>query len=122
MAEAWARELAPTLDVASAGSVPEREVNPHARAVMAEAGVSLEGRTPKGLHEVDLEADVVVTLCDDAAESCPNVRGSTRTEHWGLPDPARAQGTPDEVLEAFRQSRDDIRRRIARLVADLQTE
>jgi arsenate reductase len=62
--------------------------------------------------------DMVVTVCDRAAEACPLFSGSPRVVHWSLPDPASAQGTPERVLVAYRSVRD----RIAGLVRALADE
>ncbi len=95
----------------SAGSVPAERVHDNVVAVLAELGIDVSGRTPHGITQADAEwADVVVTMgCGDA---CPYVPG-TRYVDWELPDPA---GKP---LEEVRALRDDIERRVAELVQEL---
>jgi two-component system phosphate regulon sensor histidine kinase PhoR len=116
MAEGFARELAPSgRRVYSAGTNP-KGVHPLAIEVMKEAGVDISGQRSKGLDEVPMDTiDLVVTLCGDAAESCPLSPANVASMHWPLPDPARANGGADEVLGVFRRIRDDIRLRVQRL-------
>ena len=61
--------------------------------------------------------DLVVTVCDDAAENCPVWLGKGRRVHLGFPDPAKATGSEEEVLAAFRTVRDDIVRQMLELLA-----
>lgn len=112
MSEAWARALGGDRVVAaSAGSRPADAVHDNVVTVMREVGIDLSDRRPQGLDELDVAAfDVVVTMgCGDA---CPYVPG-TRYLDWELPDP-HGQG-----LDAVRATRDDIRRRIADLLDEL---
>lgn len=112
MAEGLARALAPPGTVIwSAGTEPG-SVNPIAIQVMQEAGIDISGHASKSVDSIPLgEADTVVTLC--AEEVCPVVSGEVRRVHWPLPDPGHAP--PDQQLEAFRESRDEIRWRVASL-------
>lgn len=120
MAEAWAKGLSkPDVDSWSAGSEPGETVNPNAVTVMGERGISLEGFFPKGLQAVPAPIDMVVTLCDNAAQSCPTFPGARAVQHWGLPDPADATGDEAQILEVFRASRDDIERRVRELLGRL---
>jgi len=116
MAEGIARALAPRgVQVWSAGSRPTG-VRPEAIAVLAEAGIDISGQSAKAVSEIPAaEVDTVVTLC--AEEECPLFLGKARRLHWGLPDPAAAEGTTEERLAAFRQVRDDLRQRIEMLLA-----
>lgn len=121
MAEAWANFLGnPGVEVWSAGSKPSDAVNPKAALVMLERGIDITGHRPKGVQEVPDDIDLVVTLCDSAAADCPVFAGADRVEHWGLPDPADAVGSDEEVLGVFRNSRDDIERRVTELFERLQ--
>ena len=112
MAEGFARQLLKGWDIWSAGTRPAERVHPLAVQVMAEKGVDISTQYPKTISDVPRPVDVVVTLCGEAAEECPTFPGAGATEHWGLPDPARATGTPEEVLEIFREVRDEIERRL----------
>lgn len=110
MAEHWARHLFDDRVVAaSAGTHPARP-HPIMLAVMEEAGVSVAGARSKHLDELaQSEWDLVVTLCDSAAETCPSLPGSRCTLHRPFPDPARTTGTAAEITDAFRHVRDQIR-------------
>ena len=70
--------------------------------------------------EMIARADYVVTVCGNADQNCPVLPAGTRKEHWPLDDPAAAAGTEDEIMAVFRDSRDDIRRRVADLLERLQ--
>jgi arsenate reductase len=120
MAEGFARRLAPPgVKVYSAGIDP-RGVNPHSIAVMAERGVDISEQWSKGLTAVPVnKADVVVTLCGEAAESCPVLPDPVRRIHWPLADPARAAGSEDEVRAVFRRIRDEIEARVGALMASI---
>jgi protein-tyrosine-phosphatase/N-acetylglutamate synthase-like GNAT family acetyltransferase len=93
---------------ASAGTAPSGEVHPLAVAVLAERGISWEGRRSKGMDEVGGRWDLAITVCDGARESCPVVP-APRHLHWGMPDPAGAG------IEQFR----DVADRLERLIDSL---
>ncbi len=113
MAEGWARKLT-RVRVWSAGSSPAAEVNPRAVKVMREVGIDISRQRPKAVADVPLgDFDTVITLC--AEEVCPLPPSSLRLEHWDLPDPAAASGSEEERDQAFRQVRDELRRRIEAL-------
>ncbi len=112
MAEGIARAMAPpSVKVSSAGSQPST-LNALAVRALAEVGIDISRHASKSVSDVPPEdVDTVVTLC--AEEVCPAWLGRARRIHWGLPDPARAAGTDAERLQAFRDVRDDLRRRLA---------
>lgn len=116
MAEGFARALAPKeTTIFSAGTEP-KTVHPLAIRVMKEVGIDISNQTSKGVEEVHLEKiDLVVTLCGEAAESCPAFPKRTNHLHWPLPDPAMTQGDEREVLQIFRRVRDEIRTRVEKL-------
>ena len=119
MAEGFARHYGGgRLEAFSAGTAP-RPVRAEAVEVMREVGVDISGQRSKGLEDVPQEVDVVVTVCDRAAEACPIFPGSPRMEHWSLPDPAEAQGTPEEVMATYRSVRDEVAERVRALVGEL---
>ncbi len=102
--------------VFSAGTHP-RSVHPLAIQVMAELGIDISetaGHKAKGVEEFAQQPpmDLVVTVCDEAAEECPFFPNARRQEHWGFPDPSAASGTEAERLAVFRQVRDAIATRI----------
>ncbi len=92
----------------SAGTTPGR-VNPHAIQVMKEIGLDISASRSKSLEEFRGETfDHVVTVCDSAKEACPFFPGKNII-HRSFPDPSGVIGTEDEMLQAFRNSRDEIR-------------
>jgi arsenate reductase len=102
--------------VFSAGTHP-RTVHPLAIRAMAELGIDISeqaGHRAKGIDEFEAEPpmDLVVTVCDEAAEECPYFPHARRQEHWGFPDPSAATGTDAERLDVFRGVRDAIATRI----------
>ena len=106
--------------VFSAGTHP-RDVHPLAIRVMAEIGIDISeaaGHRAKGIEEFADQSpmDLVVTVCDEAVEACPNFPGARQQEHWGLRDPSAAIGTEEERLAVFRHVRDMIELRIDQLI------
>jgi len=101
-------------------------LNPNAVKVMGEAGVDISGHLSKHLDELkDIDFDYVVTVCDNAHESCPMFPGETQIVHVGFDDPprlARAAKTEEEGLEIYRRVRDEIRRFVERLPESLKTK
>jgi arsenate reductase len=112
MAEGIARSLAPAdVRVSSAGSKPSR-VNPLAIRALDEIGLDIRSQRSKSVDDVSHQGiDAVVTLC--AEEVCPVFLGKAHRIHWGLPDPAGTGNTDEERLQAFRDVRDELRRRLA---------
>ncbi len=112
MAEGIARALAPaSVKISSAGSQPSR-LNPMAVQALAEIGIDISRQHSKSVSEIPPHGvDAVVTLC--AEEMCPVFLGRALRFHWGLPDPARASGDEQARLDAFRQIRNELRRRLA---------
>lgn len=93
----------------SAGSQPKGEVNPNAVTLLAGLGFDTSGLRSKSWEEfarADAPAfDFVFTVCDNAAgESCPVWPGRPMTAHWGIPDPAAAEGSPADVAFAFKEA------------------
>jgi len=124
MAEGWARKLGGDfLEVQSAG-IERHGQNPRAISVMREAGVDITTQESTRLTEDMLaSADLVITVCGHADDHCPVLPVGVEKEHWPLEDPASAVGTEAEIIDVFRASRDDIRKRVADLVeGQSQTE
>jgi len=113
MAEGWARHLKrEVLDAYSAGIEPHR-LDPHAVAVMAEAGVDIAHHRSKNVAELlDVPFDYVVTVCGHAHETCPTFPAKAKVVHVGFDDPpalARQAATYEEALNCYRRVRDEIR-------------
>jgi arsenate reductase len=121
MAEAFLRYLRPDWQIYSAGTYPAGEVHPLAVRVMSEAGIDISHQRPQSVDSyVSQSFDVVITVCDDARETCPVFTGEVDQRlHIGFPDPARASGTEAEIYTAFRDVRDAIRDRFKILVDEL---
>ena len=105
----------------SAGTHP-RAIHPLAIKAMAELGIDISeqaGHRAKGIEEFESvpPMDLVVTVCDEAAEECPYFPRARRQEHWGFPDPSKAIGSEEEKLAVFRQVRDGIAERIDAFLA-----
>jgi len=120
MAEAWLNSLGRgNVEAFSAGSRPAGYVHPLAVRVMAESGLDISGHRSKPVNDfLGQPFDYVITVCDDAAESCPVFPGKGTRVHWGLEDPARAEGDEIQQLEVFRRVRDDLRQRIGDFLAE----
>ena len=113
MAEGLFRQAAgPDWEVFSAGT-KRTQVRPEAIAVMREIGIDISGHRSKLVDEfAGQEFDYVITVCDNANESCPVFPGRTRRLHWPFADPAAVEGAEEVRLAAFRDIRDQIQGRI----------
>ena len=101
----------------SAGTHPAGYVHPLAARVLKEIGIDASGARSKSVDEFrGAQFDLVVTVCDSAAEECPVWLGVGKRVHRGFPDPAKATGSEEEILAQFRAARDDIRRAISQLL------
>ena len=102
---------------ASAGVTASR-VHPLTIAALAEVGIDWTSATSKALAPMlEQPWDLVVTVCDEAAEACPSIPPPTRVLHWSFEDPAAASGSEAERLAAFRRIRDQIATQVDGLVA-----
>ncbi len=124
MAEGWANVLlAGKVKAFSAGTAPGSEVDKRAIKVMAEAGVDISRGRPKSVDEFrDKEFALVVTVCDNARETCPVYWGKGRKLHRGFDDPGAVVGkgkTDEEALPVYRRVRDEIKAFVLEL-PDLQ--
>ena len=110
IAEGYLRHFAgETANVYSAG-IETHGVNPKAIAVMAEDHIDISKHTSNHVDEyMGIPFDIVITVCDNANEACPFFPGKVERFHENFPDPAKATGTPDEVMDEFRRVRDLIK-------------
>ncbi|WP_211748505.1 arsenate reductase (thioredoxin) [Paenibacillus sp. Marseille-Q4541] len=113
MAEGWAKKyLGEEWNVYSAG-IEAHGLNPNAVKAMNEVDIDISNQTSDIIDPAILNsADLVVTLCGDAADKCPITPPSVRREHWGFDDPAKARGTDKEKWSVFQHVRDEIGKRI----------
>ncbi|MCX6256378.1 MAG: arsenate reductase ArsC [Bacteroidia bacterium] len=123
IAEGFLKSFDDKLLVYSAGTKPTVNVNPYAIRVMAEAGIDLKGNKPKNVDEfLSQEFDYVITVCDDAKETCPVFIGKVKNRlHIGFEDPADAKGTDDEIIVKFRDARDQIKARFWEFYIQIDT-
>ncbi len=96
-------------NVYSAG-IETHGVNPKAIQVMAEDEIDISAHTSNHVDEyLDIPFDFVITVCDNAKEACPYFPGNVKRFHYNFPDPAKASGTEDEIMQEFRRVRDMIK-------------
>ena len=111
--ELWENLGAGEWQAESAGSNPSGYVHPLAIEAMKELDIDLSENTSKHLKQfTDQQFDLVVTVCDNAKESCPVFNGATHTLHWPFDDPADATGSDEEKMKIFRRVRDEIKTKI----------
>ena len=103
----------------SAGTQPTGYVHPNAIRVLAEMGIDISSARSKSAGEFRGAAfDLVVTVCDDAAENCPVWLGRGKRVHLGFPDPAKATGRGEQIMAVFRKVRDDIEVQVPALLQE----
>lgn len=114
MAEGLLRNLVgDQMRIESAGSQPS-VVNPLAIEAMREKGLDISAHRSKHLNEfLQQPFDYVITVCDNAAETCPVFPGKATRIHWSFPDPAAVEGSHAEKLDSFRRVRDAIEAQFA---------
>ncbi len=113
MAEGWMKHrYGDRFEVYSAG-IEQHGLNPRAVQAMRDAGVDISQQTSDVIDDERLQSvDYVITLCGDANDKCPVTPPHVLRLHWGLEDPAKAQGTEEEIMEKFYHVRDTIRQQI----------
>jgi len=123
MAEGWARHLHGDVLEASSAGIEKHGMNHLAVKVMAEAGVDITGQSSKLVDELlSLDFDYVITVCNHAHESCPLFPGRARIIHKSFEDPpklAAKAASEEDALDCYRRVRDEIRRYIQSLPAEL---
>lgn len=120
MAEGWLRSIAGEhCDVFSAGMKPSH-LHPLAVQMMREVGLDISKQYSKSLADLsDRSFAFVITVCDNAQESCPIFPGSTTRLHWSFEDPAGVVGSEEFILKTFRKVRDEIREHILEFAKEL---
>lgn len=119
IAEGYLRHFAgEKADVYSAG-IETHGVNPKAIATMVEDGIDISNHTSNNMDEYrDIPFDFVITVCDNAKERCPFFPSTAKKFHQNFPDPAKATGADEEVAQAFRDVREQIKSYAKQFVAD----
>lgn len=112
MAEGFLKSFDNSLEVYSAGTKPAAKVNPFAVKAMQEVGVDISNGVPENVDiYISQSFDFVITVCDNAKETCPVFLGDVKHRlHMGFDDPAEAVGTEPEVMPIYRRVRDQIKR------------
>jgi len=123
MAEVYLNRLGVgRFEAQNAGTEPGT-LNSLAVQVMAEEGIDISGQRAKPLDAFLQEPfDYVITVCDDANETCPVFPNARHRLHWSFPDPSRVEGTREERLSVFRAIRDAIRARVEQFLAAIPSE
>ena len=120
MAEGFARELGKgIIEPYSAGLSPSY-VHPRAIEVMKEIGIDISNQKSKTIDEELLKKmDIIITLCGRAEASCPMTPPEIKRIHWPIEDPVGAIETEEEIMDAFRKARDEIKTKIQSVVKEL---
>ena len=117
MAEGWLNKLGSRKWKAQSGGVFPSYVHPLAIRAMEEVEIDISGQTSKSMNQFLNEAfDYIITLCDEAANSCPAFPGQGKRLHWPFEDPATANGPIEQRLVVFRKIRHESKRKIAELL------
>lgn len=117
IAEGFLKSLDKNLDVYSAGTQAEKNINPYAVKIMTEKGIDISQQKPKGVDLFLAEPfDYIITVCDGAKEICPVFTGKVKHRlHIGFEDPADAKGSDEEKLVVYRKVRDEIEKAFEKL-------
>jgi len=117
MAEGFMQSFDTRLEVCSAGTIPAEKVNEKAIAVMQEAGIDISRNIPEPVDKyLNDKWDYVITVCDDANETCPVFQGTVKHRlHIGFEDPSKTTGTEAFIWNEFRRIRDQIKNRFYEL-------
>jgi len=120
MAHGFLQFFDKNITVCSAGTVPAKQVNPKAVKAMAEAGVDISLHYPKMVDEyINDEWDYVITVCDEANETCPLFMGKVKHRlHMGFEDPSHATGTDEFIWSEFIRVRDEIKKGFYEIYAE----
>ena len=110
MAEGYLKYFAGDKALVYSAGIETHGVNPKAVAVMKEDGIDISSQTSNNINEyIDINFDIVITVCDNANEKCPVFPSSAKKYHQNFPDPAKASGTGEEIMNEFRKVRDQIK-------------
>jgi len=111
MAQGFLKSFDDKIEVESAGTQPSSKINSNAVKVMGEAGIDISKKSPKSVDEfLKDEWDYVITVCDNAKETCPVFPGKVKQRmHFGFEDPSNATGSEEFIMSEFRRIRDEIK-------------
>ena len=122
MAEGYLRKFGQEeIEVYSAG-IETHGLNPLAVKVMAENGLDISRHTSNHVDEyANIDFDYIITVCDHARENCPYIPGKATRFHHNFPDPAKASGSEEEILEEFKKVRDMIMQYISDFIQNIES-
>ena len=108
MAEGFLKSIDKTLNVFSAGTAPASRINSKAVKVMNEIGIDISNQYPKSVEQfINENFDYVITVCDNAKETCPIFTGNVKQRlHIGFEDPYAFKGNEEDTLNKYREVRD----------------
>jgi arsenate reductase len=111
IAQGFLKSFDSKIEVQSAGTIPASKINSIAVKVMFEAGIDISQNKPKNVSRyLNDEWDYVITVCDDANETCPLFPGKVKHRlHMGFDDPSKFNGTEEQIMAEFHRIRDEIR-------------
>ncbi len=119
IAEGYLKHFAKDKAAVYSAGVETHGVNPRAIQIMKEDGIDISGHTSNNVNEYrDLAFDYVITVCDNAKERCPFFPSNAQKFHYNFPDPAKATGTEEEILQQFRDVRNMIKKYSREFVAE----
>lgn len=123
MAEGFARTVGIGLIEARSAGLMAAGVHPRAIAVMREAGIDISRQRSQEIDPDLLRTmEVVITLCDNAAEACPATPPAIKRLHWPVKDPVGTVGTEEKIMSEFRRARDEIREKVEQFVAEIRSK
>lgn len=124
MAEGFLKSFDSELEVYSAGTKPADRINHYAIKAMKEVGIDISDGKPENVDKYLNESfDYVITVCDNAKETCPVFMGDVKHRlHIGFDDPAEAKGTEEEVMPIYRRVRDEIEREFRKFMEQIKME
>lgn len=121
IAEGWTRYLGKESVKVNSAGIKAHGINPRTILIMQESGIDITGQSSKVVAPDMIKwANLVITVCGDADESCPLLARGVNKLHWPLPDPAKAIGTDEEIMLEFRSVSNEIRHRVIELLATLK--
>lgn len=123
MAEGFLKSFEGKLEAYSAGTYPEKNISPYAVEVMKEIGIDISSQRPKNVEQfISIQLDYLITVCDNAKESCPNFIGEVKHKiHIPFEDPAKVKGDYEFIIEAYRKVRDEIRAELELFYRDISS-
>lgn len=124
MAEGFAKTLGKNvLFPFSAGILPSGNMHPKAILVMNELGVDISGQKPKDIDNDILNVmNMIITLCGNGEASCPDTPPHITRFRWAIDDPVQAKGTEEEIMSAFRKTRDEIKTKMLDLINSVKSQ